>query len=173
MSLTQIKTIEHLKKDETIKEGLFLCQKCNVIFSSYYLRTFSVNCVRAVTFGKCKVCEGGTPRKAKRLFNNSCLDCKKVIANTWEVLCGQVLTKLEYQDFEYFCVEASKIFPLKINIDSGIIESLFEELSSTDFLSMASKSEIGYTQANIATLIEKKAINYYSGKRKRAVNYQG
>ena len=173
MSLTQIKTIEHLKKDETIINGIYHCPKCEVIFSAYYLRTFSINCLRSVIYGKCSLCENGTKRKEKKLSNNVfCLECKNKISNVWGKMCGDLLVKMQKKDFEKFCVKTIEMYPIGVNIDILMIESLYRKLSKMDFLSIEKRSEVGYSYFDISTLIKEQVVESCRSRNKKLVNFR-
>jgi len=165
-------SLEHLKKNEKIVDGLFFCPKCEVIFSAYYPRTFSINCVRNANYAKCFICSGKNERKVKRLTRSMlCPDCNsKIKNNIWQKICGEELVKLTLKDFKKFCLKAVEQFSLNIYYDDYIFECLFNELSNSDFTSMERYSESGYNYGDIVMLIKKASKNIYKKKEKLAAN---
>ncbi len=168
MTVSRIRQLEHFKNDETIKEGLYFCPECEVIISSYYLRTFSINCMRTQDFGKCNSCDKFEEKKL--LENELCPKCKKRISNTWQKICGEKLILMSLDKFRKFCFEAIMLSGKKIDIEDYEIEVLYFDLSSTDFVSRGFLGEAGLNYRSILNEI-KRAQNFKTKSIKSSNRY--
>lgn len=153
MNVLLIGRQKEIKHNKEIKEGLYYCPKCEVIMSAYYLRTYSIDCLRTANFGRCTKCSGEayTRTSAKRLTKEKrCVKCNSRPSNAWGEICFETLIKMTLQDFINFCLISMKKQKKDFAISSETVVMLFHELSTKDFVSSKRAREAGLDHNQMA-----------------------